>query len=151
MPPPASSLPPSPSPSPSVPPQSPLPPRRTVTFAMDTASSSPPPRSWRLDVLPGPLCIQRCDLRGRGMLEAVAGQPTRILLGLRDRFSNPTVELPPEDVGLKLRLEAQYVEEEAATPAPSPRLGRGGSTPRDSPRRRRTRPLHPRRRGPRTS
>jgi len=134
-PPPASSLPPSPLPSPSVPPQSPLPPRRTVTFAMDTASSSRPPRTWRLDVLPGPLCIQRCDLRGRGMLQAVAGQPTRILLGLRDRFSNPTIELPPEDVGRKLRLEAQYVEEEAATPASSPRLGRGGSTPRDLPRR----------------
>lgn len=77
-------------------------------------------RTWRLEVLPGPLLIARSDLKGRGMLQAVAGQPTRIVLGLRDRFGNASVELPAEQVRPLFKLTAQYAEAPPREAPPEP-------------------------------
>ena len=46
--------------------------------------------AYELTVVPGPLVLANCDVGGKGMVRAVAGERTRATLGLRDRFGNPT-------------------------------------------------------------
>ena len=53
-------------------------------------SGAPGDLAYELTVVPGPLVLANCDVGGKGMVRAVAGERTRATLGLRDRFGNPT-------------------------------------------------------------